>query len=41
MSLLLGQIIYTSFSKVGLQALTSAAVPVEICQVFIDQIVYQ
>ncbi|NDJ19536.1 WD40 repeat domain-containing protein [Myxacorys almedinensis] len=41
MSLLLGQLIYTSLAKVGFQALTSAEVPPEICQQFIEQIVYQ
>lgn len=41
MFLLLGQLIYTSFSQVGFQALTSAAIPPEIRQAFINQIVYQ
>lgn len=41
MLLLLGQLIYTSFSKVGFQALTSAAIPAEIRQAFINDIVYQ
>ncbi|GAP98886.1 WD40 repeat domain-containing protein [Leptolyngbya sp. NIES-2104] len=41
MFLLLGQLIYTSFPKVGFQALSSAAIPPEILQAFIDQIVYQ
>lgn len=41
MFLLLGQLIYTSFPKVGFQALSSAAIPPEIRQAFIDQIVYQ
>lgn len=41
MPLLLGQLIYTSFAKVGFQALTSAEVPAEIRQEFIEKIVYQ
>ncbi|MBD1846298.1 WD40 repeat domain-containing protein [Cyanobacteria bacterium FACHB-63] len=41
MSLRLGQLIYTSFTKLGFQALTSAAVPAEIHQAFIEQIVQQ
>lgn len=41
MFLLLGQLVYTSFAKVGFQALSSAAIPNEIRQIFIDQIVYQ
>lgn len=41
MSLLLGQLIYTSFAKSGFQALTSAEVPAEIRQEFIEQIAQQ
>ncbi|MBE9013072.1 WD40 repeat domain-containing protein [Pseudanabaenaceae cyanobacterium LEGE 13415] len=41
MFLLFGQLIYTSFPKVGFQALSSAAIPPEIQQAFIDQIVHQ
>lgn len=41
MFLLLGQLVYTSFPKVGFQALMSAAIPLEIRQAFVDQIVYQ
>lgn len=41
MLLLLGQLIYTSSPKVGFQALTSAAIPFEIRQAFIDEIVHQ
>ena len=41
MSLLLGQLIYTSFAKIGFQALTSAEVPCKVCQTFIEQIVHQ
>ncbi|MBD1846301.1 WD40 repeat domain-containing protein [Cyanobacteria bacterium FACHB-63] len=41
MSLLLGQLIYTSFPKVGFQALTSTAVPPEVRRAFVEQIVYQ
>lgn len=41
MSLRLDQLIYTSFAKLGFQALTSAAVPAEIQQAFIEQIVQQ
>lgn len=41
MSLDLGQLIYTSFAKVGFQALTSAAVPMTARRAFIEQIVYQ
>lgn len=39
--MILGQLIYTSFAKVGFQTLTSAEVPPEVRQVFIEQIVYQ
>ncbi|BAU14662.1 WD-40 repeat protein [Leptolyngbya sp. NIES-3755] len=41
MFLLLGQLVYTSFTKVGFKALSSAAIPPEIQQAFIDQIVHQ
>lgn len=41
MSLLLGQLIYTSFAKLGFKALTSAEVPAEVCQTFVEEIVYQ
>ncbi|MGG6267607.1 WD40 repeat domain-containing protein [Leptolyngbya sp. AN03gr2] len=41
MSLLLGQLVYTSFAKVGFRALSSAAISPEIQQAFIDQIVHQ
>lgn len=41
MFLLLGELIYTSFAKVGFQALTSAEIPPEIRRIFIEQIVYQ
>ncbi len=40
MFLLLGQLVYTSFPKVGFQALSSAAIPLEIRQAFVEQIVY-
>ncbi len=41
MSLLLGQLVYTSFPKVGYRLFVSAEIPTEIQQVFIQQIVYQ
>ncbi|MBV9385241.1 MAG: hypothetical protein JOZ78_02310 [Chroococcidiopsidaceae cyanobacterium CP_BM_ER_R8_30] len=41
MSVFLGQLVYTSFPEVGLKVLTSAQVPVEIQQVFMQQIVHQ
>ncbi|MBV8884970.1 MAG: hypothetical protein JO235_13385 [Chroococcidiopsidaceae cyanobacterium CP_BM_RX_35] len=41
MSVFLGQLVYTSFLGVGLKVLTSAQVPVEIQQVFIQKIVHQ
>jgi WD40 repeat protein len=41
MALTLGQLIYTSFARVGFQTLTSAEVPLEVRQIFIEQIVYQ
>lgn len=41
MPLLLGQLIYTSFAKVGFQALVSAEVPSQIRENFIEQVVYQ
>lgn len=41
MSLLLGQLVYTSFPKVGYRLFVSTEVPTEIQQVFIQQIVYQ
>jgi WD40 repeat protein len=41
MVLILGQLIYTSFAKVGFQTLTSAAVPPEVRQVFTEHIVYK
>jgi len=40
MSLLLGQLVYTSFPRVGFKTL-SAEVPTQIKQAFIQQIVYQ
>lgn len=40
MSLLLGQLIYTSFARLGFQTLTSAEIPAEIRQVFIENIVH-
>ena len=41
MSLVLGQLVYTSFPKVGYKLFVSTEVPTEIQQVFIQQIVYQ
>ncbi len=41
MSLLLGQLVYTSFPGVGFRTLASAQVPPEIQQAFIQQVVYQ
>lgn len=41
MSLLLGQLVYTSFPRVGFKTLVSAEVPTQIKQAFIQQIVYQ
>lgn len=41
MSLVLGQLVYTSFPKVGYRLFVSTEVPTEIQQVFIQQIVYQ
>jgi len=41
MSLLLGQLIYTSFAKLGFQTLVSAEVPASIRQKFIENIVHQ
>lgn len=41
MPVFLGQLIYTSFPGVGLRALASAQVPIEIEQSFIQQVVYQ
>lgn len=41
MSLFLGQLIYTSFAKLGFQTLTSAEVPVDIRERFIQNIVHQ
>jgi predicted regulator of Ras-like GTPase activity (Roadblock/LC7/MglB family) len=41
MSLLVGQIVYTSFFKVGFKALFSPRIPSAIQQAFIQQIVYQ
>ena len=41
MALLLGQLVYTSFPRVGYRVLASAKVPMEIQQAFIQQIVYQ
>lgn len=41
MSLILGQLIYTSFPEVGYKALASAAISTEIQQAFIQQVVYQ
>lgn len=40
MSLVLGQLIYTSFANLGFQLLTSAEVPSAICQNFLRNIVY-
>ncbi|MFH7030318.1 MAG: WD40 repeat domain-containing protein [Heteroscytonema crispum UTEX LB 1556] len=41
MSLLLGQLVYTSFAGVGFKTLNSPEVPAEIQQAFIEQVVYQ
>ncbi|GAA6622992.1 WD40 repeat domain-containing protein [Scytonema sp. NUACC26] len=41
MSLLLGQLIYSSFTGIGFTTLASVEVPVEIQQIFLKQIVYQ
>ncbi len=41
MPVLLGQLVYTSFPGVGFRALTSAHVPTEFQQAFIQQVVYQ
>ncbi len=38
--MLLGQLVYTSFSEVGFQALMTDAVPLEIRRLFVDEIVY-
>ncbi len=41
MPLLLDQLLYTSFSRVGFRTLASAEVPAEIQQAFLEQVVYK
>lgn len=41
MALLLDQLVYTSFSGVGLRVLVSAQVPKQIQQAFMQKVVYQ
>jgi WD40 repeat protein len=41
MTLLLGQLVYTSFANVGFRVLTSSGVPPEVKQAFVEQIVYR
>ncbi len=41
MPLLLGQLLYTSFSRVGFRTIASAEVPAEIRQAFLQQVVYK